>query len=254
MNRKNNKTFECEKCGHVQPKSKTNTSTNEQQQQIMNHSDIFKEIAKSKSLPIYVQLNHKGFWTTDSTGVHLPSSDEKCDRNSVMMCEKSLLYIYKLALRHLLLSMNVIEPSDIDPANLVPHVVVRKSNTDPFSKFKSIQGEKFLITQEDLSVKSDFIMIELDKKRDLHMTLIYCKGLGKKINLIEAFVNVIKLLNYKPELIPVYQSLHYFGTNEIEYWYDAGALYPNNILIPSNYIKPVKKALEFEVTSAGSIL
>lgn len=251
MSRKNNnKTIKCEKCGHVQ----SNKKSKKEHEDNINFPDIFTDIVDSKSLPVYVQLNHKGFWTTNFNGEHIPSFDMDCDRNSVMISEDSLLYVYKLALRHLLLSMRVIEPADVDSANLVPHVVVRKSNKDPFSKYKSIQGEKFLISDSELSVKSDFIMIELDRKRDLHMTLIYCKGVGKKIDLKEALVNVIKLLNHNPELIKLYQSLEYFGNKEMDYWYHSGSAYPNNILIPETYIKKPVKILNFQVTSAGSII
>jgi len=247
MSRKNNKVFECEKCGHIQSKK-------QDKEHAIIYPNIFKETLNCKSLPIYTQFNHKGFWTTIFNGEHIPSQDEKCDRNSVMIDNSSLLYVYKLAYRHLLLSMKIVEPSDIDPANLVPHVVVRKSNNDPFSKFKTIQGEHFFISEPDLSAKTDFIVIELDKKRDLHMTLIYCKGIGKKINLIEAFVNMIKLLNHRPELIQQYQSLEYFGQKEIDYWYETNNLYPDNIIIPKDYVKSVKKMMDFKVTSAGSVL
>lgn len=246
-----NKTTECEKCGHIQPIKKTN---NKHLKQVIAYPDIIKQIGDCKSLPVYVELKHQGFWTTDINGSHVPNLDESCNRNSVMLFPNCLLYVYKIALRHLLLSMHVIQPSEVDPANLVPHVVVRKNKDDPFSKYKSIQDENFLISEEDISSKSDFIMIELDKKRDLHMTLIYSKGIGKKINLVEAFSNVIKLLNHQPELIELYSSLKYFGNAEIEYWYETGSLYPNNILIPENYIKKTNEPKKINVTSAGSVI
>jgi hypothetical protein len=242
------RTTECEKCGHIQPIKKTNLK------QAIEYPDIIKQISDYKSLPVYVGLKHQGFWTTNINGIHVPNLDESCNRNSVMLYSDCLLYVHKIALRHLLLSMHIIQPSEIDPANLVPHVVVRKNKDDPFSKYKSIQDENFLISEADISSKLDFIMVELDKKRDLHMTLIYSKGIGKKINLIEAFTNVIKLLNFKPELIELYSSLKYFGNNEIEYWYDTGSLYPNNISIPENYIKEIKEPKKINVTSAGSVI
>ena len=242
------KTIECEQCGHKQPVKKSDT------RQPTHYPNIFNQVSTCKSLPLYVQLNHRGFWTTNSNGDHLPSLDETCNRNSVMLSSDCLLYVYKLALRHLLLSMQIVQPSEIDPANLVPHVVVRKSKDDPFSKYKSIQDEHFFISTEDLSTKSDFIMIELDKKRDLHMTLIYSKGIGKKINLLEAFTNIIKLLNYRPELIASYSSLEYFGFKEMEYWYESGSSYPNNILIPNDYVKIVNDTPKMNITSAGSVI
>lgn len=244
------RTTECEKCGHIQPIKKTNKNS----KQAIEYPDIIKQVNDYKSLPVYVGLKHQGFWVTDINGIHVPNLDESCNRNSVMLSPDCLLYVYKIALRHLLLSMHIIQPSEIDPANLVPHVVVRKNKDDPFSKYKSIQDEDFLISEADISSKSDFIILELDKKRDLHMTLIYSKGIGKKINLVKAFINVIKLLNSQPELIELYSSLKYFGDNEIEYWYDTGSLYPNNISIPENYIKEINIPKKIHVTSAGSVI
>ena len=170
------------------------------------------------------------------------------------MSEDCLLYVYKIAFRHLLLSMQVIVPEDIDSANLVPHVKVRRDKDDAFSKHNSIQNEFFLINETGISAKNDFIIIELDKKKDLHLTLIFSKGIGKIINLVEAFKNVIKLLNYNPELIKMYQSLEYFGYKEINYWYETGDLYPNNIHLPDNYVASVKRATELQITSAGSVI
>ncbi len=77
------------------------------------------DVESELDLPVCLQVEYDGFWTTN------------CNRNSVILKPNSLLYVYKLAFRHLLLSMNVITPHDIDSQNLVPHIVVRKSNTDP---------------------------------------------------------------------------------------------------------------------------
>ena len=245
-------TNQCEKCGHIQIMNKTKSTSDKK----IEYPAIFKEqeLIECKSLPLYVKLTHKGFWVTNSDGVHQPSQDEGCNRNSIMISEDCLLYVYKLAFRHLLLSMKIVHPDEIDSANLVPHVVVRKNKDDPFSKYKSIQNEHFLIDESAISSKNDFIIVELDKKRDLHMTLIFSKGLGKKMNLVEAFTNVIKLLNYSPELIDVYTSLAYFGNKEINYWYETGNLYPNNIYIPVDYVPPVKQVHELKITNAGSII
>ena len=206
-------------------------------------------------MPYYLlQFKHKGFWTTNEDGKHEPSLDENCNRNSVMISEDCLFYVYKIAFRHLLLSMGVVTPTDMDNANMVPHVVVRKNKTDPFSKYKTIQGEHFIIGETELSVKNDFVIMELDTKRDLHMTLIYSKGIGKKLDLVDAFSKVIKILNYRPELIKMYSQLDYFGTDEINYWYDTGDQYPDNI-VPKEYIpeKPEEKVIP-KVTEAGSII
>ena len=216
-------TIECERCGYTQSIEKNQKSKFVQPP---IYPDIFNEVPDTISLPLYVQLHHKGFWTTDNNGIHVSSLDENCNRNSVMLSPDCLLSVYKIALRHLLLSMGVIQPMNIDSANLVPHVVVRKNKDDPFSKYKSIQDEHFLISEVDLSSKSDFIMIELDKKRDLHMTLIYAKGIGKRIDLIDTFNSVIKLLNYRPDLIELYASIEYFGQKELEYWHETSQLYP----------------------------
>ena len=157
-------------------------------------------------------------------------------------------------MRHLLLSMKIIEPSDIDPANMVPHVVVRKNNTDPFSKYDSVQGEYFNISRNDLSSKRDFIMIELDKKKDLHMTLIYCKGISKKVDLIEAFDKVLKPLNNKKHLISMYSNLENFGLKEIDYWYETGFDYPNNVHAPLFYSKKKEEKKIPETTEAGTVI
>lgn len=242
--RKNKAT--CDKCGH-KISTKNDKST-------IIYPDIFDNVSEQKSLPIYAPLYHQGFWTTDNHGMHVASLDEHCNRNSVMLRPDCLFYVYKIAFRHLLLSMDVIEPSDIDAANLVPHVVVRKNSTDSFSKYTTIGSHPFLITRKDLSSKQDFLMIELDKKRDLHMTLIFSKGIGKRVNLVEAFINLIKLLNYMPDLIDSYASLSYFGQKEIHYWYETRASYPHNIIMPNNYQVPTKEVVTYQVSNAGSIL
>ena len=222
----------------------------------ISYPRIFNEIINYKSLPICAALTHSGFWTTDREGNHIASSDKNCNRNSVMLSPGCLFYVYKIAFRHLLLSMKIIEPSDIDPANLVPHIVIRKNKDDPFGnmKYDQIQNEKFLISETDLSVKSDFIIMELDKKRDLHMTLIYSKGIKRKIDLVEAFGNVIKLLNRNHNLIYLYSGLNNFGAAEIDYWYETGNLYPNNVIIPDDYVKVVKETPVITVTAAGSVI
>lgn len=208
-------------------------------------------------LPVCVELKHRGFWITNDKGEHEPTSDETCDRNSVMFTNDCLLYVYKLALRHLLLSMQVVGPSDIDPANLIPHTVVRKNKTDPFSKFNKIQNEKFIITEEMFSAKSDFLIVELDAKRDLHSTLIYLKKIKDKVNLLEAIKTVIKVLNAYPHLIKEYSNLPYFGFSNAEYWYENPNSYPFNIAIPENYKPKPKISIKIDpknISEAGSII
>ena len=133
------------------------------------------DINDRPDLPVCVRVDHDGFWITNNNGIHISSLDYNCDRNSVMLTPNSLLYIYKLAFRHLLLSMKVITSYDIDAQNLVPHIVVRKNKADTNSNYNKIQGETFIITDESLSDKTDFLIIELDRERDLHMTVCYSK-------------------------------------------------------------------------------
>lgn len=197
--------------------------------------DVYTNIKSKPSFPLCVQVKYRGFWITDESGIHQYTEDDQTDRNSVMFANDCLLYVYKLALRHLLLSMKVITPYDIDPANLVPHMVVRKNKMDPFSKYKIVQGEKFIITDEMLSAKSDFLIMEIDEKRDLHTTLIYSKKIKHRVNLIEAIKTVVQTLNGYPHLIKEYESLSYFGQNAIEYWYNNGNNYPFNVTPPGNY-------------------
>ncbi len=212
-------------------------------------------VSEFPSFPIYVELKHIGFWITTPEGIHKSTLDENCDRNSVMLSDSCLLYVYKLALRHFLLSRQVITPDEIDAANLVPHIMVRKNKTDPFSKYSRIQGEKFIITEKMLSVKSDFLLIELDEKRDLHMTLIYSKKIKNRIDLVETFKSVLQTLNQCPSMIEEYSRLEYFGLPEINYWFDTPDSYPLKIKRPLDYIPTPKEDFKIKnVSPAGSIL
>ncbi len=152
---------------------------------------------------------HNGFWITDKEGNHKGIRDENVDKNSVMLDNECLLYVYKIALRHLLLSLKIITPQIIDNQNLVPHIVVRTGKDDPKSNYNTIENEQFIITQESISVKKKFMIIEIDKLRDLHMTMIFDKTeeMSSKINIFAAFEFVIKLLNTYPELIKKYSTL-----------------------------------------------
>lgn len=209
-------------------------------------------------LPICVTVVHNGFWITTSDGIHTSTTDKTCDRNIVILNPTSMLYVYKLALRHLLLSKQIIPPAKIDNQNLVPHIVVRKDKNSQ-NQYDAVQSEKFIINEKSLSVKSDFLLIELDEDRDLHMTLIYCKKIREnkeKINLIDAFKTVIRVLNAYPELTDKYRKLPYFGQSCIQYWYDVPDSFPFNIEVPVDY-KHVDNKIDtnnFAITSAGSIL
>ncbi len=212
----------------------------------------------SISLPVAITVSHKGFWITDNEQ-HVATIDKNCNRNSVMLTTNCLPYIYKIAFRHLLLSLQVIDPSDIDNANLVPHIKVRRDSKDSFSHYDSIQEAQFIINENDVSIKNDFITLELDRKKDLHTTLIYSKKIKQRVDLLKAFKFIIQLLNQYPELISRYASLENFGKNVISYWYECSktnsqSQYPFNIELPLDY-KPlqVEKPI-FKITPGGSII
>lgn len=206
-----------------------------------------------------VEVKHMGYWITDEKGVHRATTDESCNRNSIMLTSDCLLYVYKLALRHLLLSRGVITEEDIDPANAIPHIKVRSDAKDPFSKYKKIQGKKFLVEESMLSVKSDFLTIELDEKLDLHCTMIYSKGLKKRVDSLEAFKEMLTLLNKNPDMIQEYAALPYFGQDAIAYWVETKDAYPKNITPPKDW-KPAQKITDeekfskFKVSPAGSVI
>ncbi len=206
----------------------------------------------SVSLPIAVTIGHRGFWITVD-GKHKSTEDKSCNRNSVMLHPMSLPYIYKIALRHLLLSMHIITPYDIDAANLVPHVKIRKDVNDAFSQYENIQGEQFVIGETEVSVKSDFITIELDTRRDLHTTLVFSKKIKQRVDLLAAFRFIIQLLNTYPELIERYSQLDNFGGFNTNFWYENDG-YPFNVELPFGYTQVVVEKPKFVVSPGGSIL
>ena len=258
----------CEKCNHpnvlnIKPlKTRRNKKQSDNNNNIYNNDDdeifILDNVPSYRNImhfPICIETKHRGFWITNSNGIHVSTTDIKCDRNSVMFTNDCLLYIYKLALRHFLLSMKIINPSDIDAANLVPHMVIRKNNLDPFSKYDEIQNKKYVITDSMISVRNDFMLIEIDEQKDLHFTLIYKKKIKEKINLLKALKTVIAVLNEYPNLINEYGQLSYFGQDAINYWYDVPESYPFNIIPPANYERKVTSETIYpETTSAGSII
>lgn len=243
----------CENCGHINQIKK---KENKNELQLKLNNDFSNNISDNKSLPVCIEIKHCGFWITNSSGIQISTSDENCDRNSVMLSAECLLYTYKLAFRHLLLSMRVITPRDIDAANLVPHIKVRENKNDPFSKYKSLQGKKYIIDNGQVSVKKDFITLEVDEKNDLHCTLIYSKKIGDRINLLESFKTVIQTLNTYPELIKQYSELPYFGQQCINYWYDCPNGYPFNVLLDKNYvhINNEPNLNSIKISPAGSII
>lgn len=205
------------------------------------------------NFPLCIEVKHRGFWITNENGIHISTTDVNCDRNSIMFTNDCLIYVYKLALRHLLLSTQVINPNNIDAANLVPHMLVRKNKSDPFSKYNWVQNQKFIINEKMISIKNDFMLIEIDESKDLHTTLIYCKKIKSKIDLLAAFKLVLNILNHYPHLISEYQNLDYFGQDAIEYWYNTPQSFPFSITPPTNYKSPIQSAIyPNTITAAGS--
>jgi len=234
----------------------------------IEQSDIYNvpncNLTNSLNFPVQVEIKHKGFWVTDMNGIHVPLEDQKCDNNSVMLTNDCLLYIYKLALRHYLLAHKIIDVSDIDNANLVPHIRVRKDKNDSFSKYNFVQNKIYIIKQQDISIKNDFMTIEIDRKKDLHFTMIFSKGIKSKVDLLKAFKTVLAILNMYPNLMHEYSLLPYFGEQAMEYWYgDSSTLnhlgvtqvYPFNVTPPQNYVLSKENVNTVcKTTIAGSII
>lgn len=213
------------------------------------------DIVIARNFPLFIELKHQGIWLTDTNGIHHASLDESVGKNSIMFTPDCLLYVYKLALRHLLLSTKTITPQNIDPANLVPHMVVRKSVSDPFSKYNSVQNRKIRIDESMISIRNDFMLIEIDEQQDLHFTLIYAKGIKKKIDLLLALKTVIESLNANPETISTYSQLKYFGADLAQYWYDVPSSFPLQIIPPPGYTaQPAQPTATYKTTAAGSII
>jgi hypothetical protein len=208
---------------------------------------------KLKNFPVLVQVLHDGYWITKDN-IHTSTNDNNCDNNSIMLSPDSLLYVYKLALRHYLLSKQIISPKDIDPQNLVPHIVVRKNKKDPHNNFDSIQKEKFTINEDKISIKSNFMIIELDESRDLHMTLVFSKGINKKIDLKTALDTVVSYLNDYPEMIQTYKQLKYFGEDHTLYWYNTPDSFPFKINKPVDFQQERKIEPNYILSPAGTIL
>lgn len=228
--------------------------------QIINSLDVDCEkkdaLNKQSDFPVAFNIEHDGFWTTRADGYHVGIKDEGCNKNSVIINSKSLPYVYKVAIRHYLLSYKKIKPELIDAQNLVPHVVVRKSRDDPKSNYDTIEKEQFIINEDSISVKKKFMIMELDKIKDLHMTIIFDKSgnISKNVDLLNVFKFVIRLLNVYPELIEKYSSLKYFGQEYVDYWYHSESnLYPFKSLDnPTKFEKP--EPIKYKTTAAGSII
>ena len=222
-----------------------------------DNCDVVPSVAsKPINFPVMVQFKHNGFWLTDDNNKHYFTDDQDCSRNSVGISNECMLYVFKIALRHYLLSKKVVKPHDIDNQNIVPHVVIRKHKNDQLSSYASIQNQIFKITEKDISIKNDFMIVELDRDRNLHMTMIFSKKIKERVNLLDAFKHVIEVLNENPNLIEIYANLSNFGENMTYYWYDTPNSFPNGILKPDGYVHVEEKIKlsNYKITKAGSII
>lgn len=200
------------------------------------------EIKIDDIFPRIIKIEHKGFWMSDANGKHYAETDKKCSRNSVMLSETCPLYILKLAMRHRAVCHKYLPLVKIDAQNSVPHIVVRKSPADSNNQFDNIQGEEFKIDESSLSLKKQFLIVELDRDRDLHMTMLYNSNLPNDINLKEEFAHVVRLLDQRPDFAKLYSELPYFGIDAAAYWLESADSYPENITQPIDWTpKPIVK-------------
>jgi hypothetical protein len=266
--------YSCEKCNHtvelevaakvnkidtIKPVTKEPKNARSIKKEAQDES---KSLVQMKSLtpsvlPLYVKVTHKGFWVTDeSTKLHVGTMNEKCERNSIMLTNDCILYKLKIAIRHRFICKGLIEPYEIDPQNLVPHIVVRKSPGDSSSQFKAIQGEYFKIDECDLSVKSQFLLIELDKTRGLHMTMIFSKGLKKECpDLIGEFKDMLAMLldPKNQHLLQEYADLPYFAQDAVGYWKETADQYPLNVTPPADWKPSTKKVIDVSALNLSPI-
>lgn len=238
-------TVMCDKCDHKMKLTlgeKISKRISKPEKPSMDNSildlpeDINSKLVGLNAFPMAVTIADLGFWTTDNNGIHKPNADVSVKSNSVMFSSDCELYVCKLALRHFLLSKKIIPPF-IDPGNLVSHMVVRSDRNRGFADYSAMKGKTVTVTTSMLTAKNDFLMVELNRNTtpDLHTTLIFSKGIGKKVDLIAAFETVVKILRAYPILIEQYKSLPYFGQSAIKYWHDTGDLYPFNVIQPESY-------------------
>ena len=191
--------------------------------------------------PFMLRFDHLGYWTTDDEEKHVPSQDHSCSRNSVMLRNTCLPWVLKVALRHQLASSGHFTVRNLDPQNLVPHLVVRSGPNDSASRFDSIRTDAFVVRRRDVSCKSKFLMLELGPRADdLHYTLVYYKtGVPKGLDLMAALETTIRHLTH--ERIAEYQALPDFGggARAVAYWSERRS-YPNGITPPLDFVLPPK--------------
>lgn len=209
---------------------------------------------KPPVFPLQVKVEHQGFWVTVDNK-HVATTDPLCSRNSVMLQPTCLLSLWKLAFRHSLISKGFLTVDDLDAANLVPHIRVRKDPSDGFSHYEDVK-RTYLLSREHFSSRKDFLTIELDIKKNLHFTLVYSKGIGGKMNLLSAFEETMRILNNDPNLVDQYTSLPYFGEQAASYWQLTKDKYPTNIVPPTDFkIPPLEEPpVCSKVSPAGTVL
>lgn len=108
--------YKCENCDHeveftlnAKFVDANRAPTQHVPQNNLNVSPVPRPIIPAgRDFPVVVEVKHSGFWMTSLSGVHMSTNEVNCKNNSVMLTPDCLLYVYKLALRHLLLSTKVI--------------------------------------------------------------------------------------------------------------------------------------------------
>lgn len=151
--------IECEKCKHpmrvklkvvsseISSKISSEIKSDTISHTTSNVSDIAGNVMeedrpdmknKLPVFPLQVKVEHQGFWVTVDNK-HVATTDPSCGRNSVMLQPNCLLSLWKLAFRHYLISKGFLTVDDLDAANLIPHIRVRKDHLDGFSHYEDVK-------------------------------------------------------------------------------------------------------------------
>jgi len=195
--------------------------------------DVYKNIDTQESFPCVVKVQDVGWWTTNETGDHVPSTDDFVKSNCRMLTGG--LRILKMEVQRLLVCAGLLHPN-VDAQNLISHMVVRSANNRGYKNYSELQNKDIEITHSMLSAKRDFLILEVNKQTDLHTTLVYSKGIGDKIDLIKVFEFVLKLQRAYPQLQKEIEALPLCNKNIPHYWYETRNQYPFNTTPPENYI------------------
>ena len=138
-----------------------------------------------------------------------------------------------------------------NPQNYVPHIVVR-SNASGLGEYENIQEKLFKVTEQDSSVKSNFVILELDRERDLHMTLIFAKGLSRKCDdLVYEIKQVFKMFDENMGIAKEYAALPNFGIDTVPYWFATKSEYSNNITKPYGWLETPAAKLDLSQYELG---